>query len=302
MLNIDTFLTIGSQHSVCEDYVLSGTHQLHYVILSDGCSSSPNTEMGSRILCYLARQYIRYRFTENPDTFYLDYDEMGKWIIHNAEMTARQLGLPRTCLDATLMVSYCNPIDYKSDPTVNILIYGDGFIVLVPKDGPVQICEVEFKPDNMPFYLSYYLDSTRLQAYHERKVSKFYNATREDITKYYWSDEYAYDFKIKQRLKVNEYKAILLFSDGLKSFIKKDRTHREIIQISDVIAGLVSFKNIKGKFLQRRVSKELKSLAENDIVHYDDLSIGAYVNEELWDGNIQLNGLDGSPSVPTEVS
>lgn len=298
MLNIDTFLKIGSSHSVCEDYVLSGTHKLHYVILSDGCSSSPNTEMGSRILCYLARQYIRYRFTENPYSFNLNYDEMGKWIIHNAEMTARQLGIPSTCLDATLMVSYCDPIDYKSSPTVNIFIYGDGFVVLVPKNEPVQICEVEFKPDNMPFYLSYYLDSSRFQAYHDRKVSKFYNATSEDITKYHWNDQYAYDFKMQQILKVNEYKAILLFSDGLKSFIRQDPTNREIIPISDVIGGLVSFKNIKGKFLQRRVSKALKSLAENNIVHYDDLSIGAYVNEELWDGHIQLDRPDGS----TEIS
>ena len=283
MINTDTFLKIGSSHAVCEDYVLSGAHQLQYIILSDGCSSSPNTEMGSRILCYLARQYIRYRFDEfpgsKPGSFRLNYQDMGSWIIHNAEMTARQLGLPRNCLDATLMISYIDP--FESDQTVNIFIYGDGFLVLIPKNEQysLQIQEIEFAPDNMPFYLSYTVEPLRLQSYHDRKVSKFFNATQHDPSKYYWEDEYAYDWPTHLSFSMNDYKAVMMFSDGLKSFIKQDPTNREIIPIVDVIEGLVSFKNIKGKFIQRRVSKALKKLEKDNISHYDDLSIGAYINE-----------------------
>lgn len=306
MINTDTFLRIGSSHAVCEDYVLSGAHQLQYVILSDGCSSSPSTEMGSRILCYLARQYVRYRFDEFPGSkpggFRLDYNDMGSWVIHNAEMVVRQMGLPRTCLDATLMVSYLDP--FESNQTVNIFIYGDGFVVVIPKNESynLQIQEVEFAPGNMPFYLSYTVDPLRLQAYHEQKVSKYFKATDCDPSTYYWDDQYAYDFPSRLSLSMNDYKAVMMFSDGLKSFIKQDPTNREIIPVVDVIGDLVGFKNIKGKYLQRRVDKALKTLAKQNIVHYDDLSIGAYINEDLWDGNIHLNGLDGSPSIPTEVS
>jgi len=305
MINTDTFLKIGSSHVVCEDYVLSGAHQLQYIILSDGCSSSPNTEMGSRILCYLARQYIRYRFDEFPanrsESFSLDYKDMGSWIIHNAEMSVRELGLPKTCLDATLMISYLDP--FESNQTVNIFIYGDGFVVVVPDErSMVQIEEVEFAPDNMPFYLSYTIDPLRLQSYHEKKVSQFFSATQYDLSTYHWIDEYAYDRPMHLAFPMKNYKALLMFSDGLKSFIKQDPTNRENIPVANVIEGLIGFKNIKGKFLQRRVNKALKSLAKENITHYDDLSIGAYVNEELWDGNIQLDRFDGPPNVQTEVS
>lgn len=284
MMNLDTFLKIGSQHSVCEDYVLSGEYgALKYIILSDGCSSSPNTEMGARILCYLARQYIRYRFEQNSESS-LDYYDTGNWIIYNAEMAARQLGLPRTCLDATLLISF---VDFSQPiPSVNIFIYGDGFVVLVPKDGPLEMYEIEFAPDNMPFYLSYNIDPERFEMYHKKKVSKFLSKSTK--SEQIFKNEFAYDANSQFQFFIDNYKTILLFSDGLKSFIKQDPTNREILNPLDIIEGLISFKNIKGKFLQRRVSKALKSLAENNIVHYDDLSIGAYINEEHWDGNIRF--------------
>ncbi len=82
MINIDTFLKIGDQHKICEDYIIQGTDQVPLLILSDGCSSSDNTEMGARILCYLAKQYLFYRAGYLHD---LDYYQMGLWVIHNAE-------------------------------------------------------------------------------------------------------------------------------------------------------------------------------------------------------------------------
>jgi len=292
MINTDSFLQIGSSHSVCEDYILTGDSKLKYVILADGCSSSPKTEMGARILCYLARQYLKYyRFNDSSSDFGLNYDTMGSWIIHNAEMIARQLGLSKTSLDSTLMISFLDPHDPS---TVNIFIYGDGFVVLVPKHGSLRIWEIEFKPENMPFYLSYLIDPVRKSVYHSKKVSKFF--TESYIPNNPSSVvEFAYDHKIEFQISMEDYKALLLFSDGLKSFVKKDEA--KLLDPLEVIEGLVSFKTIKGKYLQRRVSKELLSLEKKRIRHFDDIAIGAYINEDLWDGNIQLDRSNGSTEI-----
>ena len=105
MIQTDTFLKIGKTHQVCEDYIITGDSPVKYNILSDGCSSSKDTEMGARILCHLAKQFLLYRKDDYRFPA-LDYDEMGSWIIHNAELAARQLGLKKSCLDATLIIAY----------------------------------------------------------------------------------------------------------------------------------------------------------------------------------------------------
>ena len=54
MIRTDTFIEIGSQHKVCEDYIIAKDN---YIILADGCSRSENSDMGARILCYMAQQF-----------------------------------------------------------------------------------------------------------------------------------------------------------------------------------------------------------------------------------------------------
>ena len=159
---IDIFLEIGHQHKVCEDYIISGNAPEPFIILSDGCSSSNNTEMGARILCHLAKQYLRYR---GNDLHNIDHKKMGRWIIHNAEMTARQLGLTLNCLDATLMVSYF------IDNRLYVFVYGDGVIVL-KKGDEFSYYIVDFS-NNAPYYLSYLIDDFRNDLYHQNKNSKF---------------------------------------------------------------------------------------------------------------------------------
>jgi hypothetical protein len=157
-MNTDTFIEIGKQHKICEDYIISGVKPVPFIILSDGCSSSKNTEMGARILCYLAKQYLDYRKNK---LYNLNYKKMGNWIIHNAEMSARQLGLDTTSLDATLIVSFL------IEDMLSIYIYGDGCIVL-RNDMDTVIKTIEFS-DNAPYYLSYLVDDYRFGLYRERK-------------------------------------------------------------------------------------------------------------------------------------
>jgi len=268
MLNADTFLEIGDSHRVCEDYIIAGDNPVPFIILSDGCSSSNNTEMGARILCHLAKQYLRYR---GDNLYDLDYNKMGNWVIHNAELTARQLGLTVSCLDATLIVSY------ELDGIVTVFMYGDGVVVSKSSNGAIQVDFIEFT-NNAPYYLSYLIDEFRDEIYHANKNSKSLHETFESgDTKY---QEIAYDTKVVLQYSLTAHPNIFISSDGLQSFIKKDPSLRDAIPLHDVLEPFMAFKNVKGEFLKRRMKRALKDLKNNGIVHYDDLSIGAYTRTE----------------------
>lgn len=270
-MNTDTFIEIGKQHKVCEDYIISGVKPVPFIILSDGCSSSKNTEMGARILCYMAKQYIQYRKSELP---HLDYKKMGNWIIHNAEMSARQLGLDITSLDATLIVSFL------INNMIKIYIYGDGCVVLktpIPlREGAHTIIKnIDFK-DNAPYYLSYLVDDYRLGLYRERNpyktlVSKYSNGN-------FKFKEYEYDEPTIVEVPTPMFKAVLISSDGLESFIVEDPSIQRVVEPHEIIDGFLAFKNTKGEFLKRRLKRHMSNLQNEGIGHYDDLSVGAYIN------------------------
>ena len=167
MIATDIFIEIGSQHKVCEDYIISGMEPEPYIILADGCSSSNDTEMGARILCHLAKQYLRYR---SDDLHNIDHKKMGRWIIHNAEMAARQMGLKVSCLDATLIVSFF------IDGEVKIFMYGDG-VVVIKSGNDIEYFKIDFS-SNAPYYLSYLIDDQTLPSLRRREKQTFVHTPR----------------------------------------------------------------------------------------------------------------------------
>jgi len=267
-MNTDIFLKMGKQHKVCEDYIIQGNDPVPFIILADGCSSSKNTEMGARILCYLAKQYIRYH--ANVSNFH--YDIMGSWIIHNAEMTARQLGLTRECLDATLIIAYA------FNNKTHVFVYGDGSIILESPNKDLIIYQVKFS-NNAPYYLSYLLDPDRQDIYHNMKNDKeiiIYNSKEQKTT----SDTLAYDAKFNITISFTDFLKILICSDGIDSFILDNPSKNISFPAKEIVPGFLSFKTTKGEFLKRRLQKEIQTLEKNSMIHYDDLSVGAFLLEE----------------------
>lgn len=262
-MNLDTFLEIGNQHKVCEDYIVSGHDPVPYIILSDGCSTANNSEMGSRILCLLAKQYLKYNQDSLQD---LDYWKLGHWVIHNAEQTARQLGLSISCLTATLIVAYC------VDEHIRIMIYGDGsFIQAYPH--AIDITSVEFS-GNAPYYLVYLIDSYRHEQYDQMKPTKKLIFTYSDGSVN--SEEYSYDYPIDIRFSTRHVPITLITSDGIDSFLQG--TNR--LKAHEIIEPCVAFKNLKGEFLKRRLNKQMKVFGADGIGHFDDLSMGAFLKVE----------------------
>lgn len=58
-MEINAYYQIGKDHKVCEDYALCGTEPFPYAILSDGCSSVNDSDIGSRILVSMAKKTFK---------------------------------------------------------------------------------------------------------------------------------------------------------------------------------------------------------------------------------------------------
>jgi serine/threonine protein phosphatase PrpC len=265
MIQTDTFLKIGKTHQVCEDYIISGDIPTKYVILSDGCSSSKQTEMGARILCHLAKQYLLYRKDDYRFPT-LSYAEMGAWIIHNAELTARQLGLTRNCLDATLIIAY------EFDGLIYIYMYGDGVIVTQSTNGMIGVMEIEFN-QNAPYYLSYKIDPERMDSFHKMGQHLIIKSCFGDVNN---ENRYAYDYKTRFTYQTNLFPKITICSDGLSSFMKGTDPEQTI----EIAKEFLAYKSTKGEFLKRRLKRATKLYEADGIFHNDDLSVGAFLYEE----------------------
>jgi serine/threonine protein phosphatase PrpC len=283
MISIDTFIEIGSQHKVCEDYILSGTDPLPFIILADGCSSSDDSEMGARILCHLAKQYIQYNGIDSKN---IDYEgRLGNWVIHNAEMIARQLGLKKTCLDATLIVAYV------IDDYFYAHMYGDGFILLESTSWESILYDLRWitYSKNAPYYLNYEIDDERARMYREMKIKKelnyLYIPNGKDIPKIEPIKCPSYvPYVFLHSMK--EHHKILICSDGISSFLDPMAgiNSNKLIEVHTLLHEIFGFKNTKGKFLKRRCNKYMKQLKKIGVEHFDDLAIGAFLYKDEKDG------------------
>lgn len=277
-MKTDTFIEIGSQHQMCEDYIISGDN---YIILADGCSGSKHSEMGSRFVCYMAKMYMKLHGVAGIDDFKY-YENLGNWVIHNSDTLTRQLGLDKTCLDATLVVAYAK------DDYVHICMFGDGYIVMKTAWGDYEIYCVDFKAGSksMPYYLRYLIDDEGRKKYHEMKVSKTVNKTTifSDGTVKNHTIEQAYDNIEFWHLPIGRFKSISICSDGLGTFLKPtaDETGNKIMNAEDMVPSIFDFKSSAGVFLQRQINMCKRNMRKlnSPFEHFDDLSIGTFLMEE----------------------
>ena len=161
MTHADGHFTIGKTHTVCQDYVRVGKTPdgLAYAIVSDGCSSSKDTDIGARLLVTAAERYICGR--KSPNSKDVDFDKISYW----AEQAATFHGLNLTCLDATLMVVI------EDGPFLAVYQMGDGVVAVRTREGQCLYTSQEFTT-GAPFYPNYLQDANRLQALYDQPNSK----------------------------------------------------------------------------------------------------------------------------------
>ncbi len=261
-MNSDCFFTGTRQHHICQDYALSVMKPFPFVMIGDGCSSSPNTDIGARVLLqHFKKEVLRH----------VRDDDFDISVFEHCKETIDRLGLEQESLDATLIICKVN------DDLVDVKIFGDGNLIFCYGNDETYHYELKYS-NNAPFYLSYYFDIDRQNQYIASltsvsiKSEKLYfnNKIEEEIK--YFNDAFDYTFTIRDHQYKN-LKYVCIASDGLSSFFNKSTG--ENIPIDRVVKDVIAFKNHTGEFVKRRMYKLMKDYEKEGIVNYDDVSVAA---------------------------
>jgi len=269
-MNTDHCFNIGSTHDVCEDYAISGTFtrpvegagDVAYAIVCDGCSSADHTDIGARLLAHAARTFL---MTAPGGFLGMDAEDIGKLIIHRAVLAASAIGLPLASLEATLVMAAA------WNTHARVLMFGDGVCVR-RNAATTEVIHVDYK-SNAPYYLANRLSDSRRAEY----LAKFDQPRRVTIMDHAGSrtqEESPLTPLSLSHAHLSPGDQIILFSDGVNQFYNGKS---EKIDWSVPVEVLSKFKNTQGEFVQRRVQAHKRNCAENQIVHWDDVSVAAIV-------------------------
>ena len=289
-MNTDCAFYIGTTHEICQDYALAGKNS---IAISDGCSGSVFSDIGSRLLCITAMN----KMTELNSLY--EFDE--KECILLARPSVKMLNIPNESLDATLLTSILYENKEKTISTLEAMCYGDGVIIIKIKNEDTIIINCSYT-DNYPFYINYLYDQTgRYLDWKENHNKKQITQTVLGVNK---KNIFSKPIDASTRLfgnlglvkttdtnmtvevletnKLIEFIAIM--SDGVHSFYETAVTDTSKNNISlsylDVIKELLDFKNFKGKFVQRRMNKFRKDCVKKNWANSDDLSLAViYIGE-----------------------
>lgn len=327
-ISIDTFVTKGYSHYLCEDYATHvDTDNYCAVIISDGCSASTNTDVGSSLVALSAKKHLEYLYkylemqeannTSDIDVLIADKTAFPRLVASSAFATATSLELNPASIDATLMIAL---YDKKRD-NVSLFLYGDGNVII--KSDVVGESNYEETSwanseysNNRPFYPSYHAIKSRLNgylnlcdseegkyivniiykigmndtlssskttkkikdSYHQsldgRKVKHANTTFKESTT------PLDFDTIIQTHTTESTIKTVIITSDGLTTFTKKENGETLVYDSEKLIDKIADFKNFNGQFLHRRMNRVMKELHEEGYENFDDLSIGVIHFEE----------------------
>jgi len=293
-MKIDSAFQIGKTHDVCEDFALVGTKKdvIPYTIVSDGCSSSPLTDVGSRILSFAAIEQLES--TVNATGRIKDFNH--EVCISKARNIAQSMGISPRSIDATLLMATVTD-------RVEINVLGDGAIAVGTDDGDIFVLNFEYSK-GYPFYMSYLPECSGAfknwkKNYHFRWVepalispSLFPEEGLQEWEKgcdddsFFFEDEtkptvhvLGGDWNTRVFIDLDHLKWVTIMSDGISSFYETEDNGTSLTNVDidhiDVIREVLNFKNFNGKFMQRRLNRFLKFCAKNNWHHADDISFGA---------------------------
>lgn len=266
----DSFFAIGSTHRVCQDYA---THwhrdHLALAIVCDGCSDSPKTDVGARLLAETFSTCVRSQIPA-PRNFLKDSLTLFGANMRNI---VRLLGMHTRWFDATLLAAIAN----EETQTISLFIWGDGHLRIEHTDGRVTTLDVDFNENqNAPYYPSYTIFRPEGRrdyesAYGPLKPNRVW--TSEVIPPPTWDEEFP-----RFEIPMAGVHSVNLYSDGASSFLKgPELTH---VPSTEVTAQLQDYKLIGEGVLGRRAHKCQKLWRKEQIQHADDLGVATLVFPE----------------------
>lgn len=264
-MRADSFYSIGHTHKVCQDYALCGELENtwpNWVALSDGCSSSPHTDVGARLIVWAALKAVA--LTGNSHWF---PDQFIQNVFKNSLVKENSL-------DATLLILEA-PQDQDH---IEAHIFGDGVVFALRNDDLIEAWQIE--QADAPAYLSNLLTKDRLKRYLEkwggkRVVNHYLDGTlvdsfRDEIT----VENSGWNFGFDIVLDRNEYQMVCVGSDGLDSFVDQDLNR---VPLTDVLGQIANISNSNGTFLERNVGFFLKKKCPKlGWKNQDDVSVAGF--------------------------
>ena len=283
-MNADSAFQIGASHAVCQDYSLAGAcppaalsgapgpRASPYVILSDGCSSSPDTDVGARLLVRAAERTLLGLGGAAARDLAEVHTEAARLALTWAEL----LGLRPQAVDATLLTAHLDGGELVLGCS------GDGVVCLQTRAGAVDVYSISY-PSGYPLYPSYAHQPARLLALGDdgrprKEVRHLRSASPEERLRPGGTSVVDSPTEVFS-LKAADYKFAALFSDGVHSFFHPGQPgaggRGEPVPLDEVLQDLISFKSTRGAFVGRRMKRFLKDCRQRGWQHADDLSVGA---------------------------
>lgn len=270
ILLVDADYTIGKLHLFCQDYALCGREPVPHLILADGCSAAPDSDLGARLLALNARWLLSHVARPASDEERrVRHWTLGRRIVRRAARQARDLGLDPAVLDATLLIAWCDRT------TVRVHLYGDGCLAARNAEGGVATIRVEYA-ENAPYYLSYLLDSERWAFYQEAIGEP---ATAQSI--HYQSDtgestrQERFDAPAVFEFDLAAFPVVAVATDGLDSFVEAETGAG--LDLRTVAREMLDFTPLEDAFVQRRLRQTLNQYARRQVFNKDDIGLGAFV-------------------------
>lgn len=270
-MTTDCIFALGKLHPICQDYARAGEG---YVIVSDGCSGSPDTDLGSRLLALEGEWQLRDDPENEPEIYPTDeaifsfYEET----LRQAAKRAKDLGLNSHALDATLLMAVA------SKDVCILSAWGDGFLVWKEKTtNAVRGVRISYE-SGFPNYLSYCLDAERRKILGDKAIGKA-EFFRIENGKAVIENVMAVPKFFYHVLKTADLSLVAIASDGVGAFHQRVETATSktdnSVPFEQVLVDLLDFKSTFGVFVQRRVAKVLKERREKGQDIFDDLGIAA---------------------------
>lgn len=286
----DHYFCIGHDHLTagrpCQDYAFSGVSgQVAVAVVSDGCSTGGETDVGARIVARSTTSVIlKSRLViEQPDWHIVPAEFHMRQQIHFA--TAREiLGLRTNDLVATCLTVILTRY------TGVMCVQGDGVAAVVYMDGTMEVHRFDWKGKGAdgvevgaPLYPSYGQEGVAqfLQEFHsgnilaERPIHQTWHVSasgefheREPITHVFRDVMDGVVIPIdREKLVRGDIRCVAVFSDGV--------TQVDGVDWKEAVSCLLAFKQMTGQFVTRRMMRQVKTWQKTGKGPLDDLACAA---------------------------
>ena len=278
---VDHHFVIGDDHVAqgkpCQDHALSVCSDgLAASVVSDGCSSGGETDMGARVLTFATLRAILSHFEVAHALPVAEAVEAERALIEGSVMN--MLGLHRDDMLATSIVTAV------TDEGGFVHLAGDGVIAVTKRDGSIELLRFDWAR-NMPAYPHYRDDQFAAFIAAQGGDSEGKLMSRERVIRYPDGTETEAEMlgitlalgirgvtlNFDAHSIAEEIASIAVFTDGV--------TQIEGVDWKDAVMEFLSFKNTTGAFVKRRMNAALKKYRKEGKYPRDDLAY-AVINIE----------------------